>query len=798
MPKRDPTPDDQPLIDRLCDTTADVVYFPVRHHSPACAMLIAQLIESLKPTAVLIEGPSDYNEHLGELLLEHQLPIAIYSYFRAGVATGDDQAETELIHQGVYYPFCEYSPEWVAIQQAHRIDAEVRFIDLPWSESAGDARASHRYADAELRRGRYVNALCERLQVEDFDDLWDRLIESHAKLELADYLRRTHSLCWNIRNWEPSVSVSDRRREAFMAEQIAKTAKQTTGKTLVVTGGFHSSALLARNESFACAGIDDPQPSEASQSVIAAIVDRGVALTTYSYERLDNLTGYNAGMPSPGFYHHAWSQRNQDKTFDHQPLLTELVTALRHRKQTLSTADLIAVETSARALAALRERNHVWRRDLIDAVTSSLIKDELEYDCESPFIDAVHAVLRGDQRGRLASGIRTPPLVREIQHQLEMLGLEPTRRSESIELDLLDAADVRKSRLLHQLSVLDIKGFRRDGGTDFLARDELERLWEKWNRRWTPEFESSCIEASRYGTTIAEAVAARLTEQSNRQQRDAAKAAELLVKTSQCGVESLSKPLLESLERLIASEPRFVAVAQSLGHLLYVFCFDEAFGTTRLPQLQNLVRQSFSRSLWLLESIGKQTPADGSILRGMQAMLEAYRRVGDVLELAENEFASVLTRIQADAHKPPTVRGAAAGILWTIGQASPDRVLKDLMFFANPDHLGDFLNGLFTLAREVAQRHPPLVRSIDQVLLRFAGDEFQTALPSLRLAFTSFTPREKHHMLSTLFDSLGLKNPKPLSHLPADEATAAESLAIEDRLFEAIAKYGLEQIDGRL
>ncbi|EMI16333.1 hypothetical protein RMSM_06737 [Rhodopirellula maiorica SM1] len=798
MPKRDPAPDDQPLIDRLCDTTADVVYFPVRHHSPACAMLVAQLIDSLKPTAVLIEGPSDYNAHLDELRLEHQLPIAIYSYFRAGVPAKKDQAETELSHQGVYYPFCEYSPEWVAIEHANRIDTEVRFIDLPWSESAGDERASHRYADAELRRGRYVNALCERLQVEDFDDLWDRLIESHRTLDITDYLRRVHSLCWNIRTWEPSVSVSDRRREAFMAKQIALTSKRTGGKTLVVTGGFHSSALLARNEGYTCAGIDDPPASDASQAAIAAIIDRGIALTTYSYERLDNLTGYNAGMPSPGFYHHAWLQRNQGQPFDHQPLLTGLVNSLRDRKQTLSTADLIAVETSARALAALRGRQHVWRRDLIDAVTSSLIKDELEYDCESPFIDAVHAVLRGDQRGRLASGTRIPPLVREIQQQIETLGLELTRRSESIELDLLDAEDVQKSRLLHQLSVLEIKGIRHDGGTDFLARHELERLWEKWKRRWTPEFESSCIEASRYGITIAEAVAARLTEETHHHQRDAAMAAELLVKASQCGAESLSKSLLESLERLIASEPRFAAVAQTLGHLLFLYCFDEAFGTTRLPQLQRLVCQSFARSLWLLESLGKQTPADGSILRSMQAMLETYRRVGDVLELDENEFASVMARIQADAHKPPAVRGAAAGTLWTIGRASPDRVLEDLMFFANPDHLGDFLNGLFTLAREVAQRHPPLVRSIDQVLLRFGGDEFQTALPSLRLAFTSFTPREKHHMLSTLFDSLGLKSSKPLIHLPADEATAAESLAIEDRLFESIAKYGLEQIDERL
>ena len=29
---------------------------------------------------------------------------------------------------------------------------------------------------------------------------------------------------------------------------------------------------------------------------------QGIALTPYSYERLDSLTGYEAGMPNPGFY----------------------------------------------------------------------------------------------------------------------------------------------------------------------------------------------------------------------------------------------------------------------------------------------------------------------------------------------------------------------------------------------------------------------------------------------------------------------------------------------------------------
>ncbi len=781
------------LIARLCDISADVVYFPVRHHSPACAMLLARLMDELQPAAVLIEGPSDYNEYFDELLLGHQLPIAIYSYFRSA---GDGETDAGTTHQGVYYPFCEYSPEWVALNRGRQANADVRFIDLPWSQSAGDDRTTHRYADAELRRGRYVRALCERLQVEDFDDLWDRLVESRAEIKLAEYLHRAHSLCFHIRQWEESVSVSDRKREAFMAGQIASTQENVQGTVLVVTGGFHSSALVARSEGLRCPGIDDPDPSEPATAVAKAIVDRGLALTTYSYERLDSLTGYNAGMPSPGFYEHAWQQRESSQSFNHQPLLSNLVEALRDRKQTLSTADLIAVETSARALAALRGRDHVWRRDLIDAVTSSLIKDELEYGCESPFIDAVHAVLRGNRRGRLAEGTRVPPLVQEIRQRLEAFSLQPQHRTDSIELNLLEAGDLQKSRLLHQLRVLEIRGFRRDGGTDFLARDDLERLWESWQLRWTPEFESSCIEASRYGTTLADAVTTRLTEEARARHRDAAAASELLVKAAQTGVDSLSTALLDSLERLIASEPRFVQASSALGHLLFLFCFDEAFGTTRLPKLQQLVREAFSRSMWLLESIGKQSPSDGSLLRGMQLMLETHRRAGDVLELADDEFTSVLVRVQSDSHKPPQVRGGAAGMLWTIGVTSADSVLADLLFFADPDHLGDFLNGLFTLAREVAQRHPHLVQSIDEVLLRFGADEFQTALPSLRLAFTSFTPREKHHMLSTLFDSLGMKGATPPSLLPADESTAAEALAIEERLFEAVQKYGLEQRDG--
>ena len=773
--------DVQRLLTRLCDTQADVVYFPVRHHSPACAQLVSGLIETIRPAAVLIEGPSDFNDRIDELLLDHEMPIAIYSYFRS-----------EGTHGGAYYPFSDYSPEWAALRKARQRGAITQFIDLPWVSVAHEDRSSHRYADAGLRQGRYVEQLCQRMQVENFDELWDKLIESEESLDLSDYLLRVHSLCFHIRLWETTISISDQRREAFMAKQILAVRKQVNGPILVVTGGFHSSALAARVEDSTFPETGPlTEESDAEDPALPNIDDRGISLTSYSYERLDSLTGYNSGMPSPGFYEHAWKQRQAGVPFSHQPLLVDLVRELRIRKQTFSTADLIAVETAARGLAAIRGRAHVWRSDLIDAVTSALIKDEVEYGCRSPFIDAVHAVLRGTRRGRLAAGTRMPPLVIDIRHQLASAGLEATREPRDLELDLLVAKDLVRSQLLHRIKILAIPGYVRIGGTDFLVRQEMKRLWESWRIRWSPEFEAACIEASRYGTSLTEAVSSRLTELAKEVDRDASAAAALLVEAAQAGVETMSQELLNLLDELIEEESQFGGIAMALEHLLYLYCHDEAFGTSQLAKVGGLLVHAFHRTLWVLETLG-QAGVDAAALRGMKTLLETWQRAETSLNLDREEFISVLERVERDRHKPALLRGAAAGILWTLGKANDEQILADLLMFSAPGDLGDFLAGLFAVAREVAQRHQSLVQTIDRLLNEFGADDFQASLPSMRLAFTCFTPREKHHMLTTLFESLGLTMQQPLAPLAVDPETAAEALAFEERLFEMITHYGLE------
>ena len=91
----------------------------------------------------------------------------------------------------------------------------------------------------------------------------------------------------------------------------------------------------------------------------------------------------------------------------------------------------------------------------------------------------------------------------------------------------------------------------------------------------------------------------------------------------------------------------------------------------------------------------------------------------------------------------------------------------------------------------MVQRHRDLIISIDQVLAAFADEEFLAALPALRLAFTYFTPREKHHMGMTLLGALGLKEERSLATLDVSPAIMARALAFESRLFDAVKRFGL-------
>ncbi|HZN92182.1 MAG TPA: DUF5682 family protein, partial [Myxococcales bacterium] len=196
----------------------------VRHHSPACARLVAREIRRLRPRHVLIEGPADMNERLGELLLDHQLPIAIFTSYR-----GQDRVHAS------WSPLCEYSPELVALREGQAAGARVRFMDLPAWHPAFDG-VRNRYSDGDRREARAIAELCARFSVEGLDGLWDHLFEQPAaEGELSDRLKQYFLA---IRGGARAVG-EDEPRETFMIAHL-EAALADGGPVVAVCGGFHA------------------------------------------------------------------------------------------------------------------------------------------------------------------------------------------------------------------------------------------------------------------------------------------------------------------------------------------------------------------------------------------------------------------------------------------------------------------------------------------------------------------------------------------------------------------------------
>src|SRR5215467_7495295 len=71
-------------LDRVLQSlfTSECVYFPIRHHSPACAWHVGQLIRELRPAVVLVEGPSGFTPLIPTILdPATKPPVAIYTHF---------------------------------------------------------------------------------------------------------------------------------------------------------------------------------------------------------------------------------------------------------------------------------------------------------------------------------------------------------------------------------------------------------------------------------------------------------------------------------------------------------------------------------------------------------------------------------------------------------------------------------------------------------------------------------------------------------------------------------------------
>ena len=96
---------------------AEITFLPIRHHSPACAWHVKNIIGELHPDLILVEGPDNANALIPVMTDgETKAPFAVYYSYRD--KTG--RISGEKGHYKCYYPFLDYSPELVALREGSR------------------------------------------------------------------------------------------------------------------------------------------------------------------------------------------------------------------------------------------------------------------------------------------------------------------------------------------------------------------------------------------------------------------------------------------------------------------------------------------------------------------------------------------------------------------------------------------------------------------------------------------------------------------------------------------------------
>ncbi len=779
-----------PALIPAVDLAARVVYFPVRHHSPACAWHVQKLIRELRPQAVLIEGPRDATPLIP--LLVHpdtKTPIAVYATYVK--RTPESQWPDRF---AAYYPLCDYSPELAAIRAGLAIGAEVKFIDLTWPEKVECMAADYAPAaislfdEHHLKHGRLLKLACQRTGARDPDDLWDHLYEvDYRDVDSAQFIRNVLTWCALARHdHTPEMLAADGTlpREQAMAAAVAK----TEGKTLVVTGGFHTVALPRTEPKM-------PPP------VKAAPDDAQVVLMRYTFEQLDRLNGYASGMPAPEFYQRQWDGESGAR------LLVEIARQCRKKKLGTSTADAIAALAHVQRLAHLRGHATPSREDLLDGVRSVLVKGS--DDAEGvPVLALARKHLAGDRVGNVPAEAGQPPLVHDFRSAAARLKLKLDKvEGTEITLDLYRSRQHRQaSRFFHRLAFLEVPFANRTRGPDFLLGQDLERIQEVWNYHWSPQTESTLIERSLYGSTLEEAAAGKLMEQfrENQQQgagRRADVATALVTRACLMGLLSEARELLDQLAGLLAEDSAFDSLVAAMENLLVLRVSREPLEAHHFTNLDELALAAYRRACFVLPSLASTPPeAESAMLDALNMLVQAAHTLGDTPEVRDLRSGQ-LTALAETPEGNCVLRGGAVGLLYSDGRIDEAALLRHLRghLHSARGEGGDgaaFLQGLLRCARCVLWQVPECIAAIHEVLGDWDEDRFVKLLPSLRLALADLTPHETDRVSRQVAAILGVQRlaaPRQLD-LPASEMLRA--VEVNRLVKQSLIADGLEEFLG--
>jgi hypothetical protein len=836
---------------------SELYWFPVRHHSPTTALNLKKVLQKRRPRVIFIEGPSQANEMIPFLTdSKTKPPVAIYSSYRddenvlglAGIASATEELPPVF---PVWYPFLQYSPEYVAIMYAKEIGAKVVFIDLPHyarikpfkSPAAGagangpsgedtnggdtkgdggndedgkskdsnvpvvpDPRAQtvpidddEESVDERIRReldegsehliveSSFYQGLARSAGYRTFDEAWDSLFEMRQFEDPEEFRRELATFCCASRATTLPI-----RMILDSTLDRERFMLRSINANLAELGFKSSEAMVVCGGFHLFLAREDETPPP--------VIPEGTVYNTivpYSFFQVSQLSGYDAGTRAPQFYQRVWdlstANRPENIFVEHT---VAVLNEVRKKGNMLSSADAIAVSQHTEMLSRLRGRSMPVLDDLHDAIVTCCCKGDPAEEGASLF-RAMDAADIGSSIGKVTPALGQLPVVADFYRNMEDLDLNDALGKEkrmSIETDKRESQGERRSVFLHRLKFLQVPLCAlADAPSGDFATGKLFR--EKWLLKWSPAVESSLIELNLYGDSVEAAALARLKKTLKEDDESAGKIAQHLLRSVDMDLPDMVRTTEEALSIAIDNDARFVSLVQALTTMLVLDRY-LIYRNLRRGMLDDLIVRCFDRACFaILDVVAVPEQQQDVVVANLVALAEVTQQ-GDKQGLDRKLFVEHV-RNAANTSTVQFLRGAFLGVLSELRELDPIELATvvsglakspvDIMVTA-----GDFLDGVMAVSRtSILLGADPLIKAIDELLRAAEWDPFLVMLPKMRAAFERMHANDRDAMATRVAQIYGLEEATSFTELRISTAAAITVARIDKQVSTIMKEWEL-------
>ncbi|MGD1868323.1 MAG: DUF5682 family protein [Neomegalonema sp.] len=708
----------------------DLHILGVRHHGPGSARRVVKALQSISPSVVLIEAPSDVVD-LAPLLVraDARPPIALLTYVEGDA----DRAR--------FHPIAEFSPEYQAIKWAVAAGSEVRFIDVPAATSLAlqDTNARPDAAPSAVARDP-IGELARAAGYRDGESWWRDVIEEAAD-DSPRVFRWIGDAMTALRACAGTDPAHEQLREAYMRRAIAAARKEAAGPVAVVCGAWHAPALR------------EGRPRSGAREILTGLpkVRTRAPLAPWTSPRLALGSGYGAGVEAPAWNAHIWSQlcnadADQDATTSNARWLSKIAKALRERGYAATTDAVLAAVRLGHALAVMRDRPNPGFEELRDAAIACLC-----FGSEIRWREIEREVLIGDEVGRAPADAPLAPLLLDLERHQRKARLKPKAEGRELSLDLRTDSGLFRSTLLHRLRALDTPW-----GVLLAASGSRGTFRERWRLVWRPEMAVSLVENLVYGHTIEAAAAARLSAKML-DARSLLTLASLVRDALTAQAPKAAAVGVDRLERLAAQTSDCASMLETLPPISQIIRYGQARVVAAEP-LNGLFHRLAAQAAIALPRAARDL--DAAAARAMwRIIVDADRAIE--LSAADARVRQAWRRALSDVAQTekttPLLAGAAARLVYESGDLDVGEIERLLSRALSPrrsrQDAAGFFEGFFTGSGARLVHDGALRRAADHWLCALDEPTLIECLPLMRRVFGGLDQVERRRLFDAVIEN---------------------------------------------